>query len=140
MLDTLLKLCYNKGVIKMKNKINIENKELFISVINNYLDLIYGIKEKMDEAVSLQKETGEIVIPEDDKLKKFFESTIETSGIYEDIRKKLIEEKELDLSELLLVKNVLIFIKEQWIKQNKKLKEAIDLIEDFLNKFENLNS
>ena len=124
----------------MKNKINIENKELFISVINNYLDLIYGIKEKMDEAVSLQKETGEIVIPEDDKLKKFFESTIETSGIYEDIRKKLIEEKELDLSELLLVKNVLIFIKEQWIKQNKKLKEAIDLIEDFLNKFENLNS
>ena len=124
----------------MKNKINIENKELFISAINNYLDLIYGIKEKMDEAVSLQKETGEILIPEDDKLKKFFESTIETSGIYEDIRKKLIEEKELDLSELLLVKNVLIFIKEQWIKQNKKLKEAIDLIEDFLNKFENLNS
>lgn len=124
----------------MKNKINIENKELFISAINNYLDLIYGIKERMDEAVSLQKETGEILIPEDDKLKKFFESTIETSGIYEDIRKKLIEEKELDLSELLLVKNVLIFIKEQWIKQNKKLKEAIDLIEDFLNKFENLNS
>ena len=124
----------------MKNKINIENKELFISAINNYLDLIYGIKEKMDEAVALQKETGEIVIPEDDKLKKFFESTIETSGIYEDIRKKLIEEKELSLSELLLIKNVLIFIKEQWIKQNKKLKEAIDLIEDFLNKFENLNS
>lgn len=124
----------------MKNKISIENKELFISAINNYLDLIYGIKEKMDEAVSLQKETGEILISEDDKLKKFFESTIETSGIYEDIRKKLIEEKELDLSELLLVKNVLIFIKEQWIKQNKKLKEAIDLIEDFLNKFENLNS
>lgn len=124
----------------MKNKTSIENKELFISAINNYLDLIYEIKEKMDEAVSLQKETGEILIPEDDKLKKFFESTIETSGIYEDIRKKLIEEKELDLSELLLVKNVLIFIKEQWIKQNKKLKEAIDLIEDFLNKFENLNS
>lgn len=126
--------------MKNKNKINIENKELFISAINNYLDLIYGIKEKMDEAVSLQKETGKIIIPEDDKLKKFFESTIETSGIYEDIRKKLIEEKELNLSELLLVKNVLIFIKEQWIKQNKKLKEAIDLIEDFLNKFENLNS
>lgn len=124
----------------MKNKINIENKELFISAINNYLDLIYGIKEKMDETVALQKETGKIIIPEDDKLKKFFESTIETSGIYEDIRKKLIEEKELNLSELLLVKNVLIFIKEQWIKQNKKLKEAIDLIEDFLNKFENLNS
>lgn len=124
----------------MKNKISIENKELFISAINNYLDLIYEIKEKMDETVSLQKETGEIIIPEDDKLKKFFESTIETSGIYEDIRKKLIEEKELSLSELLLIKNVLIFIKEQWIKQNKKLKEAIDLIEDFLNKFENLNS
>lgn len=124
----------------MKNKINIENRELFISAINNYLDLIYEIKEKMDETVALQKETGEIVIPEDDKLKKFFESTIETSGIYEDIRKKLIEEKELSLSELLLIKNVLIFIKEQWIKQNKKLKEAIDLIEDFLNKFENLNS
>ena len=109
-----------------------EYKDSTIAAINSYLDRMYDFKdmyvdenEKVYQQFALNR-----------KVKDFVESIIEETKTYEEIRKKILDDKinSITLVEYNLIRLAYGFILESWEQQIKNLEKAVLETKKLLNK------
>lgn len=119
-----LKTC-SEGVndlgLKEKRKIIKDNKSACVAAITGYLDKMYYLTD--EERLS---EVNNVLEP---KTKDFISSLKDEEIKFEAARQKIIQDEELSLFEINLVRLALLFAKGRMEDQIENCKKAIKIIE-----------
>lgn len=119
-------------MIKEKQSLIKDNKEVVIRAINAYLDKIYNLTETFfNEDGSLKKG-----LTSDEKVELFIKNLKNHQAvIYENIRKKIIDDDfNLSQKEIAYVNSTLIYIFGCWESQIEKLTKASNEIIELIKK------